>query len=859
MQTIDGIINEPTVNFVGKDGFFWWVGEVEDNEDPMELGRVRVRVLGYYTNVRGGTTSDLPTENLPWATVLQHTSQAGNDGQGESSGQLQPGAIVMGFFMDGESAQMPIVIGVLRVKKSADTQDKKVFAFTGEEMEPGIGVNVATMHPGNPNSSMARTKEEGYHRPKEDNTVSFPAQRGGLGGTAGKGSSGSANTAGAGSPANVGNLLNGSSGNPNKPRQPEKPIPAANGVGGPWKTLEYKLSYLLEDLADHAGSLVRAEDGDFLDIVTGKLVSAKALTAKIQNFLSAVFTQVVSAVRQSFSNLAEQLELVNLLGGATGLPFIVFTAVQTAVTTILKSLCNFDSQIIGYIQDPIGSILGVLEGFLDGLIDKAAFVVQGVQAAIDGVICQVQNLLDSVLQVVDTVKTIVDGVGQAQEIIEAWQAGNEIFEAGTDLIKKGISSITGLIALFIKFIGSNCDRQADGGVDTVGWYPLFGVTHCTPEELEEINKIRGSSRGSCGGDNAGGGLLDNIFNEADPYLTAAKTWLDGSYEMFVGTPGRQASVKKSASGTTTTSVKVNQSEYANYTARKKIREENPDLPADEIEQKVQQYVKSQNSGKGDNGSVIADHTSYAGNHTQEVHGDDCKAIDGDNVTNVEGDYFLKVTGDCHIEVGGGFFLSAEGAPKVVDSKGEKKNTKVQKHTIRFGSDVDVNTVGAKFEVQGAECNLASLSTKIESKGTFDCKAGSVAISGGETIISGDNSVEIVTPHLVEMINTPPSPIPKALTGIRRMVGGSVETVMTPGASSDAIPRYTIANPLGPYSLTCGATGYNCNVTTGLYNVNVAAGAMVMNASLAATITCGTGMVLEAKAAVMILGRSIFLN
>ena len=45
--SIDGIINEPSVNFVGKDGFFWWVGEVEDKEDPMELGRVKVRVLRY--------------------------------------------------------------------------------------------------------------------------------------------------------------------------------------------------------------------------------------------------------------------------------------------------------------------------------------------------------------------------------------------------------------------------------------------------------------------------------------------------------------------------------------------------------------------------------------------------------------------------------------------------------------------------------------------------------------------------------------------------------------------------------------------------------------------------------------------
>ena len=79
-------------------------------------------------------------------------------------------------------------------------------------------------------------------------------------------------------------ILAGSSGNPIKPKSPEKPIPAANGVGGPWKTLEYELSYLLEDLADHAGSLVRAEDGDFIDIVTGKLFQQKQLTVRLQNF-----------------------------------------------------------------------------------------------------------------------------------------------------------------------------------------------------------------------------------------------------------------------------------------------------------------------------------------------------------------------------------------------------------------------------------------------------------------------------------------------------------------------------------------------------------------------------------------------
>ena len=89
-----------------------------------------------------------------------------------------------------------------------------------------------------------------------------------------------------------------------------------------------------------------------------------------------------------------------------------------------------------------------------------------------------------------------------------------------------------------------------------------------------------------------GGLLDSIFKEADPYLTAATTYLDGAYDMFVGTPGRSASIKKTASGTTYTSININQSLYAEYVARKKIAEDYPDAEPEEIEKKVESYTKA---------------------------------------------------------------------------------------------------------------------------------------------------------------------------------------------------------------------------------------------------------------------------
>ena len=50
-------------NFMGFDGFIWWMGVVEDNNDPEQLGRVRVRCIGIHTEDR----EELPTEDLPWA------------------------------------------------------------------------------------------------------------------------------------------------------------------------------------------------------------------------------------------------------------------------------------------------------------------------------------------------------------------------------------------------------------------------------------------------------------------------------------------------------------------------------------------------------------------------------------------------------------------------------------------------------------------------------------------------------------------------------------------------------------------------------------------------------------------------
>ena len=95
--------------FMGKNGFQWFVGVVEDRQDPKTLGRLRVRCLGYHTE----DLIKLPTSDLPWSHVMNPITSATVSGIGQTPLGAVEGTWVVGFFQDGPDAQQPIVIGTL--------------------------------------------------------------------------------------------------------------------------------------------------------------------------------------------------------------------------------------------------------------------------------------------------------------------------------------------------------------------------------------------------------------------------------------------------------------------------------------------------------------------------------------------------------------------------------------------------------------------------------------------------------------------------------------------------------------------------------------------------------------------------
>ena len=101
-----------TQSFMGKNGFVWFYGVVEDRHDPLYLGRVRVRCIGWHTDDKT-SGSGIPTDDLPWADVINPITSASMSGIGRSPTGMVPGTHVFGFFRDGVEGQEPVVLGTI--------------------------------------------------------------------------------------------------------------------------------------------------------------------------------------------------------------------------------------------------------------------------------------------------------------------------------------------------------------------------------------------------------------------------------------------------------------------------------------------------------------------------------------------------------------------------------------------------------------------------------------------------------------------------------------------------------------------------------------------------------------------------
>lgn len=140
-------------NFIGREGFIWWIGVVEDRNDPEQLGRVRVRCFGWHNSDK----TQVPTDALPWAhPVVSPNAPA--------TYTPKEGDFVFGFFMDADSAQNPVILGVLPGKPKEKPDYSKGFSdprtdFSSAPQKEAYPLSKRFNEPSN--SRLARNRVDG--------------------------------------------------------------------------------------------------------------------------------------------------------------------------------------------------------------------------------------------------------------------------------------------------------------------------------------------------------------------------------------------------------------------------------------------------------------------------------------------------------------------------------------------------------------------------------------------------------------------------------------------------------------------------------------------------------------------------
>ena len=377
---------ESTANFIGKDGFNWWIGQVESDggkesePDPLAANRVKVRILGYHNSNK----EQLNTEKLPWATVMMPATSPQKSGTGAIH-QLLKNTWVVGFFMDGAAAQIPIVLGSIgdqnytEYKKDEDPKNGKTGkAFkqlNSPKFEDRKGQKQPAGQQGSGTGSLPTntTGADGPRGPSEadkkaDNKKCFEI-----------------------------NIANGKCGSE-----------AATKVEGP-----------LKELFAFARGIEQSETGQFIDSVTGEVKDFTAEITKTANRIQLAMGGLLGGIKgtvlkETQKFIREQMDKIKIPNPEAldpvkkqlkGIGDLIGCLFEQIVGDIGSFIENILLDLVGKVLDSalclVQDILGSIMGKIMDMIQKALGILQGVLGAITGAAGLIQGLLNKALKFLD--------------------------------------------------------------------------------------------------------------------------------------------------------------------------------------------------------------------------------------------------------------------------------------------------------------------------------------------------------------------------------------------------------------------------------------------------------------------------
>ena len=444
-------------NFIGKDGFIWWIGQVADpkvwrikeadtnntnNKDGWGY-RCKVRIIGYHSF----DPNELKDEDLPWAHILTSASD-GSPAQGGFGKlpQLVGGESVVGFFLDGDEAQQPVVMACFHRSPAV------VNVPNGNPFDPFTG----SKGPFASGPQLTRNKAQ------DDGIIKEIPQSIGSGSQFtmesnpqfGVDTEGSLNLSPEFTPLspNTSGNAGASFGLPNTPKDllysDEKgELVMLSAAKGPYVGDNGCSNNIIGQIQAELQSFIKLINGleqtalGFIDPVRNVVVNVQQSIRKVARLIASIMKFVINGIRDNIFKLVGKL--FKLL--AITLPSSIKLPISEAAKNILNIIfCIFEKLF--------GPLIDFIMGLLNGLIGKTPSIPQ----------CATE---ETVAALVSKLADMIDGV-----------LGNVL--GGLDWLASGISQIAGTITGSLNIISQilsflSCDALACKGVKE--WDPFGGI------------------------------------------------------------------------------------------------------------------------------------------------------------------------------------------------------------------------------------------------------------------------------------------------------------------------------------------------------------------------------------------------
>ena len=362
------------IHQIGQDGGGFWIGQVEEIDEPKQSNRFRVRIV----SVHSSDCEEIKTEDLPWAhSALPVSTPYKTGGVSGATANLEEGDWVFGAWMDGDHNIPLILASIGTVARAKDTPPENV---QGESEDRCLSFKQIVNQRTNPTTDLPAK----------------PEQNPNLGSAQVAGGSPQTLTAADGAHAADNSVTN--------PFGSKVCVGVANAEcnGDTKKELKYVLGELFKMVQDSGGNL-----GDYLtSSVNGEIFS---YASKAQGYINKVLRIVKAALARVKGEIIAKLK--------EGIEYLV-KLILTPFQGILDGVQKFLEETLEKIGCSIEDIYERLVDFITSLIfDYLLKVFRAatcqvdifVNAIINKIVSLVSNLLDAVLGPLQAIIGIATG------------------------------------------------------------------------------------------------------------------------------------------------------------------------------------------------------------------------------------------------------------------------------------------------------------------------------------------------------------------------------------------------------------------------------------------------------------------